>query len=44
MYHNFVKISGARKMTPARAAGIDSRLWEIEDIVAMIEAWETANS
>jgi hypothetical protein len=40
MYHNFVKISGAHRMTPAQAAGVDSRLWEIGDVVAMIEAWE----
>jgi hypothetical protein len=42
MYHDFVKISGARRMTRAQAAGVDSRLWQIEDIVAMIEAWELA--
>jgi hypothetical protein len=24
------------------AAGVDSRLWEIGDIVAMVEAWELA--
>jgi hypothetical protein len=29
-------------MSPAQAAGVDSRLWEIEDMVAMIEAWEAA--
>jgi IS1 family transposase len=40
MYYNFVKISGAHKMTPAQAAGVDSRLWEIGDMVAMIEEWE----
>lgn len=40
MYHNFVKISGAHRMTPAQAAGVDSRLWEIEDLVKMIEDWE----
>ena len=39
-YHKFVKISGAHKMSPAQAAGIDSRVWGIEDMVAMIEAWE----
>jgi len=43
MYHNFVKISGAHRMTPAQAAGVDSRLWEVSDIVAMIEEWEAAN-
>ena len=41
MYHNFVKISGAHRMTPAQAAGVDSRLWEIGDMVKMIEEWET---
>ena len=40
MYHNFVKIHGAHKVTPAMAAGIDHRLWEIGDIVTMIEEWE----
>jgi len=43
MYHNFVKISGAHKMSPAQAAGVDSRLWEIEDMVAMVEAWEASS-
>ena len=42
MYHNFVKISGAHRMTPAQAAGVDSRLWEISDMVKMIEEWEAA--
>lgn len=36
-YHNFVKISGAHRMTPAQAAGVDSRLWEIGDIAKVIE-------
>jgi hypothetical protein len=40
MYHNFVKISGAHRLTPAQAAGVDSRLWEIGDIVKMVEDWE----
>lgn len=44
MYHNFVKISGAHRMTPAQAAGVDSRLWEISDLVAMIEEWEAAQN
>jgi IS1 family transposase len=42
MYHNFVKISGAHRTTPAQAAGVDSRLWEMPDMVAMIEEWEAA--
>ena len=41
MYHNFVKISGAHRMTPAQAAGVDSRLWEIGDIVKVVEEYES---
>jgi IS1 family transposase len=44
MYHNFVKISGAHRMTPAQAAGVDSRCWEVSDMVAMIEEWEAGQN
>jgi IS1 family transposase len=40
MYHNFVKISAAHRMTPAMAAKVESRLWEMSDIVKVIEEWE----
>jgi hypothetical protein len=30
-------------MTPAMAAGVASQLWEIGDIVNVLEAWEAAN-
>lgn len=40
MYHNFVKISSAHRLTPAMAAGVESRLWEIGDIVKVVEEWE----
>jgi hypothetical protein len=40
MYLNLVRISGAHKMSPAQAAGVDSHLWEIEDMVKTVEAWE----
>jgi hypothetical protein len=39
---NFVKISGAHRMPSAMAAGVESRLWEIGDIVKVVEAWEAA--
>jgi hypothetical protein len=39
---NFVKISGAHRMAPAMAAGVESRLWEIGDIVKVVESWEAA--
>jgi len=43
MYHNFVKIHGAHKLTPAMAAGVTGKLWEMSDLVAMIEDWEAAH-
>ncbi len=42
MYYNFVKIHGKLRMSPAMAAGIENRLWEVSDIVALIEAQEAA--
>jgi len=38
----FVRISGVHRMTPAQAAGVDSRCREMTDVVAMIEEWEAA--
>jgi len=43
MYHNFVRISGAHRTSPAMAAGVETKLWEVSDMVAMIEEWEAAN-
>lgn len=40
MYYNFVKIHSSLRMTPAMAAGVTDKLWEIGDIVALIEAKE----
>jgi hypothetical protein len=37
-----VKISDAHRITPAMAVGLESRLWEIGDILKVVEAWETA--
>jgi hypothetical protein len=30
-------------MAPAMAAGVTKRLWQIGDIVKVLEAWEAAN-
>jgi IS1 family transposase len=38
MYYNFARINQAVRMSPAMAAGIETRLWEIGDIVALIDA------
>ena len=35
MYYNFVRIHASLRMTPAMAAGITGKLWEIGDIVAL---------
>ena len=40
MYYNFVRIHASLRMTPAMAAGVTGKLWEIADIVALIEAKE----
>lgn len=40
MFYNFVRVHQTLRMTPAMAAGVTDRLWEIGDIVAVIEAWE----
>lgn len=41
MYYNFVRTHTTLRCTPAMAAGVSERLWEISDIVALIEAAET---
>ncbi len=43
LYYNFFRIHQTLKVTPAMAAGITKRLWEMKDVVDMIEAWETAD-
>jgi IS1 family transposase len=41
MYYNFVRVHKTLKISPAMAAAVTDRLWEISDLVAMLEAWET---
>ncbi len=40
MYYNFVKLHSTLRVTPAMAAGVTDRLWEVSDIVALREAVE----
>lgn len=40
MYYNFVKVHSKLRMSPAMAAGVSERLWEVGDIVALVEAEE----
>ena len=38
MYYNFVRLHSKLRMSPAMAAGVTAKLWEIGDIVALVEA------
>ena len=37
MYNNFVRIHQTLRVTPAMAAGVTTKLWDIKDIVALLE-------
>jgi IS1 family transposase len=40
MAYNFVRTHGSLKCSPAMAAGVSQRLWDIGDIITVIEKWE----
>jgi IS1 family transposase len=40
MYYNFVRIHKSLRMTPAMAAGVSNRLWDIGDIAMLVEEAE----
>lgn len=42
MYYNFVKVHQTLKVTPAMEAGLTDRLWDIADLVAIVDANELA--
>lgn len=42
MYYNYCRIHKSLRMTPAMAAGVAVRLWDVQDIVALVEAAEPA--
>jgi len=39
MYYNFVRIQKTLRTTPAMAANVTKRLWEIGDIVEVLDDW-----
>ena len=41
MYYNFVRIHKTLRVTPAMAAGVTERLWEIADIAKLVEQAES---
>ena len=38
--YNFIKIHSTLRVSPAMAAGVTNRLWEVKDLVAMWEKYE----
>jgi hypothetical protein len=38
MYYNFCRIHQTLRVTPAMAAGVTDRLWDVEDIVALLDS------
>ena len=44
MHYNFVRIHQTLKITHAMAMGVTDKLWEMSDMVAVIEEWETSKA
>lgn len=40
MHYNFCRIHKTLRITPAMAAGVTDRVWDVKDIVAILETWE----
>jgi IS1 family transposase len=38
MYYNFVRIHQTLRVTPAMAAGVSDRVWEISDVVSLLDS------
>src|SRR5664279_3451545 len=41
MYYNFVRVHKTLRVTPAMAANVTKRLWEMSDLVEVLESWES---
>jgi hypothetical protein len=44
MHYNFVRIHQTLKVTPAMAAGVTPKLWEMSNMVRVLEEREAANA
>ncbi len=44
MHYNFVRIHQTLRCTPAMEAGVTDRLWNLEDMVAVVDDWELVQS
>ena len=41
MHYNFVRIHQTLRITPAMAAGFSDTLWSLDDMVRVVDEWET---
>jgi hypothetical protein len=44
LWYNFVRIHKTLRVTPAMAAGIETRLWSMEDVVVLIDEHAERNA
>jgi IS1 family transposase len=44
MHYNFARIHQTSKITPAMAAGVTPKLWEMSDMVKVLEDWEMSEN
>ena len=42
MYYKFVRIHKTLRITPAMAAGVSDKFWDISEVVVILEKWEAA--
>jgi hypothetical protein len=40
MHYNFVRIHQTLRCSPAMAAGVTTKLWDLADMVKVLEDWE----
>ena len=40
-YYNFVRLHQTLRITPAMAAGVSNKLWEMGDVVKLLEDYES---
>lgn len=40
MHYNFCRIHKSLRITPAMAAGVSDHVWDVGNIVDMLESWE----
>ncbi len=44
MHYNFIRIHQTLKVTPAMEAGVTSKLWEMSDMLKVLEDWEASQA